>query len=219
MALPLPYRNLPLEVKYNLASYRACLDCKHGLERLKKGQVTYSAWKVEWAGLCALLRTSIEMIGKKDAKSCLPEILKKELKHAWNELTYHKEKFPLFWEFIRRERNNIMHEYEFSAYEAIIKPDGTTRRSRGLLSFMEEGEKETLVIGSGHYKDRQALEVLSEAIEWVENYIFSAIKKAGYDPEEKRYAGSLQPIALAPASARTALLGDLLEEISTDKTL
>jgi hypothetical protein len=217
MGLPSSYKQLPLEVKYNLASYLACTDCKYGIDRLKRGNPTYSAWKIEWAGICALLKTSVHLMREKDARSCLPEHLKSELRRAWNELRKHKERYPLFWEFIDRERNNIIKEYEFSAYEVIIKPDGTTRKPLGLLSFMEEGEKETLIIKSGYYKDRLALEVLSEAAEWVENYIFDVIRRAGYDPNEKRYAGSLLSIPQHSA-ARTTLLGDLLaEQLEKDK--
>ena len=194
MTIPLKYQRLPIEVKYNLSSYRACLDCKHGIDRLKRGNLTYSAWKVEWAGICALLKTSIHLIREKDAKSCLPEILKNELKESWNDLLRKKTQYPLFWEFINKERNNIVKEYEFSAYEAILKPDGTTRTPLGLFSFMEDGEKETLIIRNGYYKDRLALEVLTEAADWIENYILATIIKAGYDPNEKRYAATLLPL-------------------------
>jgi hypothetical protein len=145
---------------------------------------------------------------EKDAKSCLPDTLKKELRDAWNELLLNKSGYPLFWDFIHRERNNIMKEYEFSAYEAIIKPDGTTRSPKGLLSIMEEGEKEALLIRNGRYKDRQALDVLTDSAAWVENYILTTIKKAGYDPDETRIAGSLLPLEHI-ASSRDTLLSAL----------
>jgi hypothetical protein len=209
MGLPYPYRSLPLAVKLNLASYRVCQDCRYGLQRLKEGEITYSAWKIEWAGICALLKTSIHLMHAKDAKSCLPEVLRTELRNAWNDLLNNKDKHPLFWEFIHRERNNIVKEYEFSAYQGIIKPDGTTRSPRGLLALMEEGEKEALLIKNGYYKDRQALEVLDEATQWVEDYILGAIIKAGYNPEEQRIAGSLAEITPIDIHARNNLLEDL----------
>jgi hypothetical protein len=204
---------MPLTVKFNLASYRAWLDCKYAVDKLKSAAITYSAWKVEWAGICSLLRTSIYLMGTKDAKSCLPEALKNQLMSDWSALYKNKAAYPLFGEFILKERNNILKEYEFSAYEAIIKPDGTSRKSLGLLAFMEDGEKETLLIRGGYYEGRQALDVLAEAVIWTEEYILNSIRKAGYDPEEQRYAGSLLPIVRKEVSlSRSALLNALAQQ-------
>ena len=213
MTLPTNFQHLSLEVRYNLASYRACLDCKYAIERLKEKEVTYSAWKVEWAGICALLRTSVHLMREKDAKSCLPENLNTQMRVAWNELLTNKAKYPLFWEFIHKERNNIMKEYEFSAYEAIIGPDGRSKASIpiSLLSVMEEGEKQALLIKSGHYAGHHALELLTEAVNWTEAYILGAIRKAGYDPNERRQIATLLPVR-SNAVGGITLLGSLPPE-------
>lgn len=208
MTLPAKYRNLRMQVKYNLMCYRACLDCRYAIERLKESDVSYSAWKVQWAGICALLKSSIHLMGKRDAKSCLPESLKVELKAAYEELGINKTLYPLFWNFIDRERHNILKEYEFSAYEAIISADGVVRPGfKGILNVMSEGEKEAILIKSGDYKGRHALEVLTEAAAWVEKYIFDAIIKAGYDPEERRYAATLLPIEKLSEDITNTILG------------
>lgn len=131
---------------------------------------------------------------EKDAKSCLPEPLKNSLHSAWNELRKNRTKYSIFWDFIDKERHNILKEYEFSAYEAILTEDGTVKKTfRSLLSIMEEGEKETLLIKSGPYEGRLALEVLTEAVQWIEDYIFDAIRKTGYDPHESRRTTALLP--------------------------
>ncbi|MDI1226471.1 MAG: hypothetical protein PSY14_02150 [bacterium] len=212
MSLPLQYRYLPIEVKYNLTSYLACSDCKYAIHRLKERQISYSAWKVEWAGICALLKASVHLMAAKDAKACLPETLKRELKKAYDELRKNKEQYPLFWKFIDRERHNILKEYEFSAYEVIIQPDGTTSNTRrSLLSFMDDSVKEALLIRSGEYKTRNALDVLTEAVEWLENYIFDTIRKAGYDPNERRYAATLLPIETLNTSRRGTFIESIYE--------
>jgi hypothetical protein len=210
MGLPSHYQNLPLKVKYNFTSYRACLDSKYAIERLKRGEISYSQWKVEWAGICALLKAAVHLMKAKDARSCLPDRVKSEFKAAYDELGKNKDKYSLFWKFIDKERHNILKEYEFSAYEAIIRPDGTTRQPKGLLSTMEEGEKEALLIRSGEYQGRNALEVLSESVEWLESYILNTIEKAGYDPNEERYAGTLLPIRRN--EARNAFIESLLKD-------
>lgn len=194
MVAPIEIARLPLEVKYNLASYRVWLDCRLALDILKNKSLSYVEWRIEWAGICSLLRTSIHVMRAKDAKSCLPEELRNRLKRYWDDLFHNKPAYPLYNEFIHKERNNILKEYEFSAYEAIIAADGTIKPKLSLLYILQDGEKEALVIRSGHYAGRPALEVLDEAVEWTKNYIYSAIREAGYDPEEPRYPGTLLPI-------------------------
>jgi len=208
MSLPPQYTNIFIEVKYNFTSYRACLDAKHAIQRLEQRQFSLSEWKVEWAGICALLKTSVHLMKAKDARSCLPEKIKHEFKKAYDDLQKYKDRFPIFWKFIDKERNNILKEYEFAAYTAILKPDGSIVEPAGLLSLVLDGSTKDLMIRTGEYKGRRALDVLVEAVNWLEEYILSTIKKSGYDPEERLSAANLLPMPTKGLEHSSPLVGN-----------
>src|SRR5690242_9063593 len=108
MVAPKEFQRMPIEVKWNLESYRAWLDCRTALDIIKSKDLRFIEWRIEWVGLCALLRTSVYLIGMKDAKSCLPDRLRNQLKRNWKALRENKEAYPIFNEFIYKERNNIL---------------------------------------------------------------------------------------------------------------
>lgn len=153
-------------------------------------------WKVSWAGTCAILRTAIDLF-QIDGKSCISEELRAEIRNEWNDIKKDKDAHKIFWEFLRRERDNIAHEYRWQAYEAWIKPDGSFSAPRlSLLSFMEEdGSKRVLLMGAGPYAGRNSLELLHESADWVEARIYAAISRAGLRPDEDR---RLSDFALRP---------------------
>jgi hypothetical protein len=190
MVLPIGYSHLEVTLKYTLTSYMALSDARYAISRFKVSEFDFSEWKVGWAGICSLLKSSLHLMRYKDAKSCLPDVIRQNMIEKWNDVRLKKSDHPLFWEFIDRERNNILKQYQFSASEAIVKADGSIVPRRGLLYMMGEDEKSTLMIKGGHYDGRQALEVAEEAARWVENTIFSTVLKAGFDPEEKVKIGN-----------------------------
>lgn len=204
--LPQQYSRISLPIKYYLSSYRACSDCQYAIQKLKNKPINISDWKIEWAGICSILKASIHLMRKKDAKSCMPALLKKELISVWERLGANKEQYPLFWNFIDKERNNILKEYEFSAYQVLLSSDGTIKTNYSLLSILSEEEKMTLQIHRGYYAGRFALDVAEEAANWVEETLLNAIKSAGYDPELKVVSESF----LAPVVAARTLPASLL---------
>ncbi|HEV2263754.1 MAG TPA: hypothetical protein VGR79_04395 [Stellaceae bacterium] len=164
--------------------------------------MSLSAWKVKWAGICSLLKASIHLMRAKDAKSCMPETLRRELIGVWNRLGSERSKYKIFWEFIDKERNNILKEYDFSAYAAVLAADGSVNDATPtLLRILSEGEKEALVIRGGAYDGRLALDVASEAVQWIEETLLSAIKAAGYDPEQNVMSEDFVPPPTPPSFA------------------
>lgn len=203
--LPEQFSKIELPIKWYLASYRACTDCKYGIHKLQKEPTSFFDWKVEWAGICSLLRASIHLMDK-DAKSCMPKKLRDELVSVWDRIKRDRSQHKIFWEFIYKERNNILKQYDFSAYAALLLPDGTIRERRSLLHAMSDGEKETLIIRGGEYDGRLALDVALEAAEWIESTILNAIKAAGYDPEQKVISEFF--VTAPPHQTLPGLLGD-----------
>ena len=189
MTVPLKYRNIYMPVKYFLTSYGALSDGKTGVrlleEHLQSATILLSEWKVIWIGACALLRTSIDLF-QVDAKSCINQKIREEIRAEWNSIKQ-KEDHPIFWKFLQKERNNILHEYEWAAYEMWMDQDGNTRPARiSLLSMKPKDVNHVLVMRGGPYKDRNSLDLLKESAEWVEARIYSAIRRAGFDPDEDR---------------------------------
>lgn len=189
--VPDKYANHYMPVKYFLSSYRALCDGRRGVEQLERRVETtetffLSDWKVIWIGTCTILRTAIDLF-RVDGKSCLAPRIKEEINAEWKSIDHHKSDHPIFWEFLRAERNNILHEYQWQAYEAWMKPDGTFRAPQFSLMILEDdGARPMLLMRDGHFKGQNSLELLKEGANWVEDRIFDAIRRAGFDPEENR---------------------------------
>ncbi len=190
MTVPPKFGNIYTPVKYFLTSYRALSDGKTGVrlleEHLQSATILLSEWKVIWIGACSLLRTAIDLF-QVDAKSCINQKIREEIGTEWNSIGQNKEHHPIFWEFLRKERDNILHEYEWAAYEMWMDQDGNTRPARmSLLSMKPKDVTHVLVMRGGPYKDRNSLDLLKESVEWVEARIYGAIRRAGFDPDENR---------------------------------
>ncbi|BCG83091.1 hypothetical protein MesoLj113b_66330 [Mesorhizobium sp. 113-3-3] len=190
MTVPSHYTNHYIPVKFFLSSYRALSDGRSGIHHLgdQITQATFllSEWKVIWIGTCALLRTAIDLF-QVDAKSCLSPELRHEIAVEWKAIKDNKDDHSIFWEFLRQERDNIIHEYQWRAYETWIKPDGTFRDGGlSLLALAGDDAKLVLLMRGGPFVGRNSLDLLQEGADWVEARIFAAIRRAGFDPEESR---------------------------------
>lgn len=209
MTVPTKYANNYAPVKYFLSSYRALSDGRSGIRHLEEllGSATFlfSEWKIIWIGTCSILRTAIDLF-QVDAKSCLPTGIKHEIGAEWKAIKDQKDEHTIFWEFLRQERDNVIHEYKWQAYETWMKPDGTLRASRlSLLTLNDDGARPMLLMKDGSFKGRNSLELLKEGADWVEARIFGAIQRAGFDPEEKRGLVHFQP----QAKPGSTILSDL----------
>jgi hypothetical protein len=215
MTVPDEYANTYMPVKYFLSSYRALSDGRSGIrhldEKLAASKFFLSEWKISWIGTCAVLRTAIDLF-RVDAKSCLVPRIKGEIAAEWKAIADQREQHAIFWEFLRQERDNVIHQYQWRAYETWMKPDGSFRAARlSLLMLDEDGARPVLLMRDGPFKGRNSLDLLKEAADWVEARIFSAIRRAGLDPDEERGLVHFQP---RPKPAAT-LLGTLLSDDTT----
>jgi hypothetical protein len=210
MTLPSGYPNHYLPVKFFLSSYRALSDGRSGVVQLQRKLETKSLlaseWKITWIGTCAVLRTAIDLF-KVDAKSCLSPNLRREFALEWKNIDRRREDHAIFWKFLREERGNILHEYEWRAYETWMMPDGTFREPHPIFWPV-------LRMRTGDFKGRNSLELLEEAADWVEARIFSAINRAGYEPEEYRGLSNFEPRPRLEATS--GLLGFLANSDKDD---
>ena len=193
MAVPKTYQNNYIPVKYMLSSYRAVVDGRVGIAHLRSlldnSQFLLSEWKIVWLGTCATLRSSIDLF-RVDARSCISCEIRDEIKAEWNSIKENEGHHQIFWEFLRKERDNVIHEYHWTAYEAWMSPDGTVQSPPTILGRLlaPSDAKPVLLMRNGIYEGQDSLALLEQAADWAEGRIFSAIRRAGLDPEEKRSA-------------------------------
>ncbi|MFC3162448.1 hypothetical protein [Ciceribacter thiooxidans] len=197
-----------MPVKYFLNCYRALSDGKsaviHLENLLKEERFLISDWKVIWVGACAILRTSITLF-QIDSRSCLDKALRQEIAREWKLISDDKRGHAIFWEFLRKERDNIIHEYEWGAYEMWMNAEGELSQPKfSLLDIRPADARSVLRMRGGFYSGQDSLELLKDSAAWVEERIYSAIRRAGYSPEEHRNVATFQK---RPSLADASLLG------------
>lgn len=191
MTVPRRYANNYVAIKYMLSSFRALTDGRAGITHLEKmlteESFLFSEWRIIWTGVCTTLRTSIDLF-KLDARSCLNVELRNEIRDEWRLIKFNYDEHIIYWEFIKKERDNIVHEYRWSAYEAWLEPDGTVQAPPTILGRLlaPSDAKRVLLMRQGNYAGEDSLTLLSQAADWVEARIYAAIRRAGFDPNEKR---------------------------------
>ena len=180
---------LYMPVKYFLTSYRALSDGQRGIrlldEHLKSARFPLSDWEVIWIGTCTLLRSSIDLF-KVDRDSCQNQKIREEISAEWESIRQNKEQHQIFWEFLKKERDDMIHKYNWAVHKVWMNQDGTTRPPPTLLEIEPKDASTVLLMHSGPYKDHNSLDLLRASAEWVEARIFDAIRRAGFDPDEDR---------------------------------
>lgn len=202
MTAPDKFRNHFAPVKYFLSSYRALSDGRSGIrqleQRIEQTTVLLSEWKIGWIGTCTVLRSAIDLF-RVDQRSCLAPRIREEISNEWNLISKNRSEHSIFWDFLRHERDNVIHQYEWRAYETWVKPDGTFRAPRlSLLIIEDDGARPMLLMRDGPFKGRDSLDLLRESADWVEARIFAAVRRAGFDPDENRNLFDFLPLPPTP---------------------
>lgn len=218
MTIPKKYANTYLPVKYFLSSYRAYSDGCQAVKLLEKdlegSSLMLSDWKIHWIAACALLRGAIDLF-KLYGSICVNRNLAQAFKDEWAAVGATKEDHPVFWNFLRDERNSILHEYRWSAYEEYLHLDGTIAAPRpSILLLSSENYESSLRLRSGAYSGRQALDVIQESRDWVRDRINSAICRAGLKPDEER---NIVDFSLRPKVVSSLIGGSTILRSSNDE--
>lgn len=214
MTTPNKYGHISVPVKYFLSSYRAASDATAGIQLLedylRSDSFLFADWKIVWSGTCAVLRTSIDLF-KIDKRSCINPRIREEIAVEWDLIASNRDDHAIYWNFVWRERNNIAHEYRWSAYEVWMDKDGATKPANmSLLSVRPDDHRSVLAMGDGPYKGCDSLDLLRQGADWAQERIFSAIRRAGFDPEEWRDLRTFSPpITL---SGQQGLLGSVARD-------
>lgn len=186
--LPKYLQNRYFELGVLLSCNRALSDARSGhrqlVEQIETGPMLLSDWKITWAGTCAVARATMHLM-REDAKSCLNEALKQELQTEFDRVGKERDRHPIFWKFLYSERNALLKEYKWAAYKVYLDENGDRLGSMSLLTTFVTAKKSELRIQSGPYEGQLALDVLEEAIDWVDKRINSAVNRAGFSLKER----------------------------------
>jgi hypothetical protein len=149
-------------------------DCKGALEEYSD-QVLGSAWRRRWVLCVVLLRAVGHVLKKIDGKQSSE--LESAIDDWWKKLNESKGSNPLFWEFIDKERNLVLKEYEIRGRQE------TTVFLTGLQLTINGQTGATYApapapapinhykIADGYYNGCNQKELIQNAIDWWESQL------------------------------------------------
>jgi hypothetical protein len=145
-------------------------DCELALEFLEQS-TTDRIWRVHWFAAVALVRTVGDVLDKVDGRCPRYRVPVKTAYQSWKA---DRETSKIFWEFIKDQRDKLVHEYESDAHPddrislliefgLVSATDGTTHNVHEALQLDENIYRPML---SGPWEGNDARDVLREAIDW-----------------------------------------------------
>ena len=158
-------------------------DCELALEFLEQG-TTDQVWRVHWFAAVALVRSVGDVLDKVDGKQSAYERPVKDAYKAWKS---DREANKIFWEFIKAQRDRLVHEYDTDAHptdNAIIMLELSLATSAG-GSLQKQNEIVELAQNSyrpmlaGPWEGDDARDVLQEAIDWWKRELAKIDEAAG----------------------------------------
>ena len=155
-------------------------DCKHAIT---KHSINLQAeeFRISWITIITLLRSVGHVLQNKDSQ--ISRLHKKAIDKKWNDLNKTKPVPEIFWEFIVKERNRFLKEYEHGisrvGHIGVRNTDGKGEislsldmaNSRGSTMGVDNTQIKS-VISSGKYKDQNEKEVAWMAHDWWNNYLY-----------------------------------------------
>jgi hypothetical protein len=156
-------------------------DCRLALQLLED-ETDLRKWRLHWVAAIALIRAVGHVLDKVDGKSSAVRTASRAAYKRWTDGAPEHE---IFREFIERERNTILKEYDFNLHPGeevhVAIPATLKRVSDGAIV-----QAETIFpldnniyrpLMDGFREGEDARDVLSEAIEWWETEL-AAIERS-----------------------------------------
>lgn len=144
-------------------------DCNIALSLLEE-EKDLRVWRIHWVAALALVRAVGHVLHKVDAKN---RIAKKTINSAYQTWKAN-ENHQIFNDFINRERNNILKEYQFNLHPnefvevaAVLNlVESDSGQTSQLADFFPIGENIYRPILDGYREGDDARDVYADAIEW-----------------------------------------------------
>ncbi len=131
-------------------------DCKHALGRLEL-ESQPETFRVLWVAAAALARAVGHVLKNVDAKA--DPAVEKAVAEAWDRWQTDKGRNAIFWEFIEKERNQVLKQYELGFFSGPV--DVVAAGQQFIV-----GEHLFCPIAAGAYEGEDCRDVLQEAIAW-----------------------------------------------------
>lgn len=150
-------------------------DCRAAL-RMLEDEKDLQRWRITWAATVALLRTVGDVLNKVDGQD---KTIKKVSELFFREWMGDSSEHLIFRDFIRLERNNIVHEYRINVHplekvsvlvQSLLQP---VKGGAPLLqnAVYEIDENIYRPIMKGHWTGDDARDVAREVILWWEKQL------------------------------------------------
>lgn len=170
---------------------RVLEDCKFALDELRqaleggRGRAAREEWnrarrdpdselartrRVRWVALLTLLRAVGHVLAKVDKEHADPQ-MQAAIDEAWDQLRELKP--AIFWQFIERERNAVVKEYEFAVGEVVLHL-GEGRELEfwpGRPITLPTEITPSYPILSGYFEGQEQADVAAIAIKFWEDYL------------------------------------------------
>jgi hypothetical protein len=161
-------------------------DCRIALLELRADPRGVQ-WRLRWCAVLALLRTVGHVLSKVDASSTsiAPEF-RDEAARWWKELNRTKPEPLIFWEFIEKDRNALLKEYQFSAEQGIILRGDLNTVPLGALPLGASVAEPTYLMKDGPFAGRDQRDVVQEAIDWWDDQLEEIAVRAAATVTEPR---------------------------------
>lgn len=138
-------------------------DCRYAHELLDTEECERK-FKVLWVSCSSLLRAVGHALHKVDGKR--DEATAKAVDEWWAYLKANRDEHKIFFEFIERERNNVLKEYEMGFFsgeiDVLVKATGEVYRL---------AETAFCPMSSGTYEGEDCRDTANIAIEWWEEQL------------------------------------------------
>lgn len=145
-------------------------DCRLALSILEEEQ-DLRRWRITWVSAVALIRAVGHVLQKVDGKD---ETIKKSANQLYKKWKKNAQENSIFHEFIEKERNNILKEYEVNihpmtevpvAVEVTLKSQVTGElRREGMVARIGENIYRPML--DGYREGDDARDVYADAIQW-----------------------------------------------------
>ncbi len=172
-----------------IRSREVLADCKLALAMLED-EKDLARWRIHWFAALALVRAVGHVLDKVDGKNPVIRDAAGAAHRLWKSGAPDHE---IFREFIERERNTILKEYEFNTHPSdkveMVLVRTLQRVSDGVLiqdaQIAPIGDNVYRPLLSGFREGDDARDVLSDAIDWWETEL-SSIEAVAYGLKQKR---------------------------------
>lgn len=145
-------------------------DCEIALEMLESEE-DMPRWRVKWAGAVALLRAVGHVLRNVDRKE---PALCSRIDNQYERWKSNREVNAIFWNFIEKERNNILKQYRFNLHPleevevAVMMTvrDVETGDTKEVAEVFPLGDNIYRPIIDGFREGDDARDVYREALDW-----------------------------------------------------